>query len=129
MLGEDGMSYDLTINVTDDWVHVTVTGQNTMGNVQSYLNEAVAACQEADCTKLLIEERLEGPRLSTLDVFKVASKRAEASRGHFTYIAYIDHFAEGDLMKFAETVANNRGSQVKIFASVADAEAWLRAVG
>ena len=30
-----------------------------------------------------------------------------------------------DLMKFAETVANNRGVPVNLFATVAEAEAWL----
>ncbi len=33
--------------------------------------------------------------------------------------------AESDLMKFAETVAVNRGLPVKVFASVSDAERWL----
>ena len=78
-----------------------------------------------DCAKLLIEERLEGPRLGTLDVFKVVSKRAEKSRGSFMTIAYVDVNAEGDLMDFAETVAKNRGSRMKVFATVADAEEWL----
>jgi len=31
----------------------------------------------------------------------------------------------GDLMKFAETVAVNRGLPVMVFSSVSDAEKWL----
>jgi hypothetical protein len=33
--------------------------------------------------------------------------------------------AGGDLMKFAETVANNRGVPMTLFATVAEAEQWL----
>ena len=40
-------------------------------------------------------------------------------------VAYVDVNAHGELMKFAETVANNRGVPMNLFASVAEAEAWL----
>ena len=58
-------------------------------------------------------------------MFKVVSKRAEKSRGSFLTIAYVDVNAEGDLMGFAETVAKNRGSRMKVFGTVAEAEEWL----
>ena len=119
------MTYDLTITDKDDWLHATVTGPNTIGNVDGYMQELFEACRKSDCSRLLIEERLEGPRLSTLEVFKVVSKRAEESRGYFMSIAYVDLNAEGDLMTFAETVAKNRGSQVKVLPTVIEAEDWL----
>ncbi len=119
------MSYDLTIREADDWLHATVTGNNSIRNVEDYLQEIFQATRETDFSKLLIEERLEGPRLGTIEVFKVASKRAEESRGRTMIIAYVDIYAEGDLMAFAETVAKNRGSRVRVFANVAEAEEWL----
>ena len=119
------MAYELTITPNKDWLHATVTGQNTIGNVDGYIGEVSQACRDAGCGKLLIEERLEGPRLGTLDVFKVVSKRAEKSRGNFMTIAFVDVNAEGDLMDFAETVAKNRGSRMKVFSTVAEAEDWL----
>lgn len=33
--------------------------------------------------------------------------------------------AKGDVMEFAETVANNRGIPIRRFVSVAEAEQWL----
>ena len=120
------MPYSLTITEEPGWLHARVTGQNTVGAVEGYLAEIFEATRNTDHSKLLIEENLEGPRLGMLDVFKVASKRAEASRGRFMTIAYVDLNAEGDLMAFAETVAKNRGSQVKVFATVAEAEEWLQ---
>jgi hypothetical protein len=39
--------------------------------------------------------------------------------------AHVDVYAEGELMKFAESVAVNRGVPVMVFASVGEAELWL----
>jgi hypothetical protein len=74
---------------------------------------------------VLIEERLEGPRLSTMGVFQIASEGSSQGRGFFEAIAYVDVNAEGDLMNFAETVAVNRFLPVRVFSSVSDAEKWL----
>jgi hypothetical protein len=46
-------------------------------------------------------------------------------RGCFEAIAYVDVNAEGDLMKFAETVAVNRSLPVRVFSTVGEAERWL----
>jgi hypothetical protein len=51
----------------------------------------------------------------------------ESSRavGVFQAIAYVDVNAGGDMMKFAENVALNRGIPVRLFATVAEAEKWI----
>ncbi len=43
-------------------------------------------------------------------------------------MAYVDLNAEGDVMRFAEDVAVNRGFPVKVFPTVAAAEEWLRSL-
>ena len=74
---------------------------------------------------LLIEERLDGPRLNTMDVFSIASDEGRKALGTMKAIAYVDINAEGTLMKFAETVAIKRSLPVRIFATIAEAEGWL----
>lgn len=74
---------------------------------------------------MLIEERLEGPRLGTLDVFFVVSEGSSRAFGKMRAIAYVDVYAKGDLMRFAETVAVNRAVPVRVFSTVAEAEGWL----
>ena len=73
----------------------------------------------------MIEERLEGPRLQTFDVFSVASETCQQALGLFRAVAYVDVNARGNLMQFAETVAVNRGVPLKVFDTVGEAEAWL----
>jgi|SRR5208337_5389281 len=120
------MSYKLTITQKPQFLHIVVTGLNTKENVARYIEEIRRECTVRDCFRVLIEERLEGPRLSTTDVFQIIAKESTHPRANFTAIAYVDVNAEGDLMKFAETVAVNRGFPVRVFSSVPDAAKWLR---
>src|SRR5215471_3134697 len=119
------MSYQLTITEKGSYLHALVTGTNTRENVARYLQEVWRECAARNCARLLIEERLEGPRLDTLTVFQIASEGSRRAQGEFEAIAYVDVNAEGDLMKFAETVAVNRGLPVMVFSSLAKAEEWL----
>lgn len=120
------MSYKLTIREEGAYLHAVVTGVNSKENVASYLNDILEACTIRNCSRVLIEERLEGPRLGTMDVFQIAAEGSSRALGQIDAIAYVDVNAKGDMMKFAETVAVNRGLPVTVFTSVIDAAKWLR---
>ena len=98
-----------------------------MENVLGYLKDLLRESEERRCYNVLIEERLEGRRLETWDVYQIASDSSTFARGLFRTIAYVDVNASGELMKFAETVANNRGVPMNLFRTVSEAEAWLAA--
>ena len=119
------MSYELQIVEKPTYLHAIVSGPNTLENVAGYLQEIMRECEARQCFNVLIEERLTGRRLETWDVYQIASDNSALARGVFRAIAYVDVNAGGDLMKFAETVANNRGVPINLFTTVADAEAWL----
>jgi len=93
--------------------------------VTRYLEEIRDECIARNCFRVLVEERLEGPRLGTMDVFLIVLEGSSKARGTVKEIAYVDVNAEGDLMQFAESVAVNRGVRVSVFSTVADAESWL----
>lgn len=60
-----------------------------------------------------------------MDVFKIASEGSEHASGKLQAVAYVDVNAEGDTMKFAETVAVNRQVPMRLFTTVAEARKWL----
>ena len=120
------MTYNLTITQNPSYLHVIITGENSQQNVIQYLKEVLHECTSRKIKKVLIEERLEGPRLKAFTIFDIAKNSSAEARGYFDAIAYVDVNAEGDLMQFAETVAVNRGIPVNVFATVADAEIWLK---
>ena len=119
------MSYKLTITQKPAYLHAIITGVNSKENVARYLEDIQRECTSRGCFRVLIEERLEGPRLGTMEVYEIAAKGSYRALGIFNAIAYVDVNAEGDLMEFAETVAVNRSMPVKVFSSVSDAEKWL----
>jgi len=119
------LSYKLTISEKPAYLHAIVTGENSRETVVQYLKDIVNECKTRNYDLLLIEERLEGPRLGALDVFQIASAGSKPAHGVYKAIAYVDVNAEGDQMKFAETVALNRALPVRVFATVAEAEIWL----
>jgi hypothetical protein len=119
------MTYKLTIHQKPTYLHAIVTGQNSRENVQRYLEEIRAECIARRCFRVLVEERLEGPRLGAMDVFRIALEGSSKGSGTFAAFAYVDVNADGDLMQFAETVALNRALPVAVFSTVAAAKRWL----
>jgi hypothetical protein len=119
------MDYKLTIKPKPSYLHFIVTGQNSRQTVTQYMQDILHECIARNCFRILIEERLEGPRLGMVDVFSIVSEESSSGIGIFKAIAYVDLNAENNLMQFAETVAVNRSLPIKVFATVADAEQWL----
>jgi hypothetical protein len=56
------MTYKLTIDQKPTYLHAIVTGCNGRENVARYLEEIRHECIARRCFRVLIEERLEGPR-------------------------------------------------------------------
>jgi hypothetical protein len=108
------------------YLHVRVTGDNTAENVRRYLGDILAACAEHRCSRVLIEENLLGPSLNTMQMFSIASQGSVHALTVVTAIAYVDVNPEHDrhLLRFAESVALNRGLLINTFATVAHAAEW-----
>ena len=119
------MTYKITFTQKPGYLHAVVTGSNTKKNVVSYLADIHRECIGRACMRVLIEERLEGLRLGTIDVFEIASKARDRVTGPLPIIAFVDVNAVDTMMAFAEDVAVNRGIYVRVFKTVAAAEKWL----
>ena len=120
------MGYTVTITQKPTYLHAVITGENNAENVRNYLKQIQQECTTRKCLRALVEERLEGPRLGIVDVFRIVSEQTVRALGQIEVIAYVDVNAEGELMKFAEDVAVNRFLRVAVFSSVPDAELWMR---
>src|SRR5689334_14886077 len=103
------MPHHLAITAQGGYLHAVVTGENTRENVIGYLQELMQECGARQCFRVLVEERLEGPRLGTSDVFEIIAQGSGAAAGVLQAIAFVDVNASGDLMRFAETASINRG--------------------
>lgn len=122
------ISYSLNIELKEQYLHVSVTGENTLANVLSYLEKVYGACIQHRCSKVLIEEHLTGPNLDTFDIFVVITKNFSKAKTIGLRLAYVDlntqHSKRG--LKFAENLAHIRGVNVKLFYEISDKPlAWL----
>jgi len=120
------MAHALRVQHKRNYLHITVTGDNTPKDVEQYLSEVREACIAEKCPHVLIEENLRGPGLGLLEMFKVIAGAARPST-EVSCIAYVDVNPEHQLsaQKFAETVATNRGMIVRVFEDLPKAEEWL----
>ena len=122
------MGYALTIEPKPGYLHVVVTGDNTRDTVIRYMDEVVRACTLRQCFRVLVEERLAGPRLGTLDVFEMVATGSTRFLRTLKAMAYVDVNAPTqEMMQFAENVAVNRAFPVRVFPTVIAAERWLQA--
>lgn len=122
------MSYSLTIELKEQYLHATVSGENTLINVLSYLNKIYEACISNRCSNVLIEEHLTGPNLDTFDIFVVITKNFSKAKSISLRLAYVDLNTEHNKrgLKFAENLAHIRGVNVRLFYERTDETiAWL----
>ena len=121
------MSYEINFKQEHNYLHATVTGQNSEQAVNRYLEQVMREALVNKVRRLLIEERLEGPRLDTTSVFGIAAEGSVKYRAvAWQKIAYVDIYVEDSSMKNVEAVASNRGMPLRIFSTVAEAAQWLQ---
>jgi hypothetical protein len=121
------MPYQLQIQQHRGYLHVFVSGANTAEVVRSYLHEVLEICATRRCAAVLLEENLTGPPMNLAEIYSIASEGSGYRLARLLKVAFVNSNREHPIanMKFAETVARNRGVNVRIFPAVAEARAWL----
>jgi hypothetical protein len=118
------MAYKLTVEQHPGYVHARVEGERTPENARRFLKESYVACVNSGSSALLLEMNLSGEPLSTTNIFDVIADRAPDGM-KLDRIAYVDSTRDLTEAYFAETVAMNRGVNVRLFPNVAAAAGWL----
>ena len=121
------MSYQLRVQETPGYVHILVTGANTPEVVRGYLREVLEICARGRRTGVLIEENLTGRGMNLAQIYNIVSEGSERRLAHLLKIAFVNDNTAHPVasVKFAETVARNRGINVRAFSEVVQAGAWL----
>jgi len=120
------MSYQLTVEQRQTYVHTKAVGERTPENALRFLRDSYAACVSAGHDAVLLEMHLSGPSLTTTSVFEVISNRVPDAL-KLRKIAYVEGSVDDAAMPaFAVTVAVNRGVNVRLFPDVASAASWLQ---
>ena len=119
------MSYQLTIEVQPNYLYAKVVGERTPENALRFLEEAYGACVKSGHSSLLLDMQLSGRSLPASSVYEILSQRIPDGL-KLRKIAYVQPTVDDPAMPyFAETMAANRGVNVRLFPSVAAAIQWL----
>jgi hypothetical protein len=118
-------AFHLTLREMPGYLHARATGAHTSQNAARFMREVHQACVERKIDSVLIEMAMTGPSLPPAEIFAVVADRSfEGSR--MRRVAYVDPTdRDPTRMKFAETVAVNRGVNVRLFRDVEEAHRWL----
>ena len=118
--------YQLTTEDRQGYLYAKMLGdQDSYESTMAAVTELAGICLARKVTRVLVEHDMPG-KLSTLDVYKMASRLPELFEG--IDVAFVIHRSEiPDNPKFLENVARNRGATGRLFPTVEEAEAWLLA--
>ena len=123
------MSLEISIQEFPDYLRVELSGARTSGREKEdaidIWRQVIEACQTSGVNRILVISRVSG-RIPTLDAYEVAGhpEKFGWSRDYKMALVDLDEESLQDNL-FAETVAVNRGFDVKVFDNEKEAEIWL----
>jgi hypothetical protein len=120
------MTYGLHLENRDEYLYARSMGTRTRATVSAMATEIFEACIQNGHTRVMIDVRqLEG-RLGTMDSFSIVTEDFPKMRGKGLYqAAVVDRQLSTARGWFFETVARNRGFNLRIFADPHAAHEWL----
>ena len=131
ILTESGEEHRLEIMIDNfnitfeaDFLRVVYTGEAEAIPVQTLLTQVPNLARNADVKKILCDVRSVTAGLSMLERFDYACKVAEQFKG--LKVAFVVNEPLRDPNLFGETVAVNRGGNIRVLATLEDADKWLK---
>lgn len=120
-------AYTLSLEERDGYLHAVIEGEkDSYDTTMGACTQIAAACKGRRAKKALVEHKVHG-RLSTLEIFKIASQLPDLFQE--VWVAFVIHVATTpDNPEFLETVAKNRGGRGRLFEDPREAEGWLRSL-
>lgn len=119
------MAIHFTTQVEAGVLIVRATGfDESAAEVEAYGFSVIAACKEHGVTRALCDERDLEYRLGTLDTYAAAVALSEMVPKVARVAIVCSPLFLSDA-QFFETVAVNRGVQVRAFAGLVEARAWI----
>jgi hypothetical protein len=117
--------YTLQFEQRTGYTRAHVRGERDSVEISlAYWSDIARYCHEHQVRGVLVVEEI-AQRASVLDIYEVAAGLVALGFSDIR-IAFVDRNAdELPMMQFGETVARNRGIDGRVFASEAEAEAWL----
>jgi hypothetical protein len=127
------MCAELRIERRETYLHVTATGAFTPGRTQQNLSKIFDECAATGLTNVLLDARsvrLPAPialieRYALIEMVTLIANKHRTRGYPPVRLAYVGSSAHLDRQRFGETVAANRGFDLKATTDIDEALAWL----
>jgi hypothetical protein len=116
--------YLVTLTVHPTYLHAKGEGPRTPENALRFFREAHDACMDAGLRAILLEMAFTGPGFEPSTILNLVTERS-AEGAKLRRIAYVERAATASRAQLAETMAVNRGVNVRLFPDLGDAKRWL----
>jgi hypothetical protein len=130
--GRRGMAMTFKVEVKPDYVSMLWEGAFESSDIEYFTTQLIETCKTRRCSKMLIDLREVQGTLSTMDRFNIGlTGSTKYFKAKLTgkilncRFAAVGHVPLMDPSRFAETVAVNRGVNVKSFTDINEALRWL----
>jgi hypothetical protein len=126
------MAMDLKIEPQPGYLRLTFVGFFESSLIDQITGQAMEACEKHQPSKMLVDNRQVEGQMSTMDRYNLASVFAKkyldgklAKKIPGCRFAFVGNHPLVDPKRFGETVAVNRGIDLKVFTEMKEALAWL----
>ncbi len=126
------MALNFTIELQPGYLLMTYEGNYEPSLADGFTSEVVGACEKHQPSQLLVDYRKVEGLMATMDRYNLASVFAKkylegklSGKIQNCRFALVGNLPLVDPKRFGETVANNRGINLKVFTDMAEALEWL----
>jgi hypothetical protein len=123
------MSYTVQYEEEEKFVYIKYSKKVDVAVLQKGSREAIKLAAKHQCRKILIDAQEMDFSLSTIDIYQLPKTFSDVMVAEGENIwSYTRALVVPQIMKdhhFLETVAKNRGHNVKVFENTKDASEWL----
>ena len=118
------MKKNIEIIPEPGFIRVVVIGSVHSSPILEFFTLVVDAARNADVSKILFDIRSVQGQLTTMERYNYGSLIADQFRGLKVAIVVNQPLRDPNL--FGETVAVNRGGNIRVFATLTEAYEWLK---
>jgi hypothetical protein len=121
------MEFEYEVQAREGYVEATLTGVRTPTTLIAAAEQVTEVCKELKILKVLVDVRRMTGSLDTLETFEVAGHQIpqRPMTRQLARSAILDLPVNMERMHFFETVAVNRGFNVRVFDDETAAVEWL----
>lgn len=125
------MQYTLDIEERNEYLQFSARGKRSLESILSITKDVLAACERHKLKNALIDVRKMEGELTTMESYKLSAQHLPAMRNLsvLTHVAVIDCEENRERYTFLETVAVNRGLNIRYFTDPHDGVEWFKPSG